>query len=203
MKCGIGEQETQLTFRATGGSSRVFQQPVGSIALSRQGAVDMALNLRPDDLNLLRVRLMPEEDKAVAPLFSGEYQVIGGQPRFTLPLSAARLMGMYLRILPGAKSITHWANPSEFVLWPITDLRPGKYRICARIGTIAASRLAFNAGGKTMIAEIPNLQDYDAFRPYEFGVLEIPRSQEVWLQVFPVEGYTAVNLSELELELLE
>ena len=146
---------------------------------------------------------VPEQIADTQPLFAGEYYDVRKQTSFTLPLEAVRLQGMILRVQHGARTITHWYIPSEYLLWPITHVRPGRYRVRAPIGTVAPSRLALNAGGHTLVADLPNTNDYYAFEKHDFGVLEISRSENVWLQVFPAEGYTAVNLGPLELERVE
>ena len=199
----VGDASYALEFRATGAPGRLLRQPVGFVDASSGASSRFALQLCNGSVDIARLELVPDCALVDKALFSGEYLDIRQADAFTLPVQKAQLMGMNLRVLPGSRCVTHWANPAEYLLWAISEVRPGRYRVRTHIGTIAPSALAINAGGQTLFVKVPNTNDYDAWQPYELGVLEVRRAEKVWLQVFPVEGYTAVNLGPLELELLE
>ena len=198
----LGHQNHPLLLRASGTLSRIIRQPIGRMS-GEADASQLTLRLISGELKLRLLMLTPEQLSELQPLYTGEEYDVQQADSFTLPLPEAKLQGMILRVQPGAKTITHWYVPTEFILWPITNVRPGRYRVSATIGTVAPSCLALNAGGRTLFARLPSTNDYDAFQTHDFGVLEIPQSENVWLQVFPAEGYTAVNLGSLRLERVE
>jgi len=201
--CSLGAEPSVLDFRATGDPARFQCLMVGRARMaSQEEKSEMALTLAgSEQVSLRRLLLVPAgaEGYGEKPV-TGEYVDVAQRERFELPLDHACLVGSNLRVVKGNRSITHWANPAEYIIWPLTNVKPGRYAVKANIGTIETSRLAFNAGGKTLLADVPNLHDYDAFQEFSFGVVEIPRAKEAWLQIYPAPGYHPVNLSGLTLE---
>ncbi len=205
--CGVDcvheAERTVLDFHATGDQTRFLFLPVGQIRMtSNPVKPEICLGLQHwGSLVLRKILLVPAGvEHFCEELVTGDSYDAGQKDLFTLPLDQARLIGGNLRIVKGNNCITHWWLPTEYVIWPITNVKPGRYVVKANIGTIETSRLAFNAGGETLLAEIPNTHDYDACQPFVFGEVEISRAQDAWLQIYPASGYNAVNLSEVTLE---
>ena len=122
----------------------------------------------------------------------------------TLDASEAGLSGPLIRVeqkVAGADNIGNWGRPAARADWRVQIKQAGRYAVSAVIAARTASKLALEAAGQTLAADVPATGGWDKQRTIELGTLQIDRPGEHQVVLRPADpaSWKAVNVWKLEL----
>jgi len=122
----------------------------------------------------------------------------------TLEATEAGLTGPRIRVeqkIPGQKNIGNWGRPEGEVRWKVQIGKAGAYTVTAVIAARQASRLALEAGGRTVEADVPATGSWDSQKTIEMGrvTFDKPGVHELVLRPSKAGGWKAVNVWKLVL----
>ena len=122
----------------------------------------------------------------------------------TLDATEAGLTGPTLFLeqkVPGQTNIGRWNAAAARVRWKVRVPKAGAYAVRAVIATRAPSRLAVEAAGQTIQADLPATGEWDKQQTIEVGRLRFDKPGEYEVVARPADPATwkAVNLWKLEL----
>ncbi len=122
----------------------------------------------------------------------------------TLDAAEAGLAGPRIKReqkVAGEDNIGRWNDPQASARWRVQIKQAGRYRVTAVVAARAASRLALEAGGRTLEADVPATGDWDKRQTIEVGEVNFDKPGKHDLLVRPAkpDEWKAVNLWKLEL----
>jgi len=122
----------------------------------------------------------------------------------TLDATEAGLTGPTLFLeqkVPGQTNIGRWNAAAARVRWKVRVPKAGAYAVRAVIATRAPSKLAVEAAGQTIQADLPATGEWDKQQTIEVGRLRFDKPGEYEVVARPADPATwkAVNLWKLEL----
>ena len=122
----------------------------------------------------------------------------------TLDAAEAGLVGPKIFLeakLPGEKNIGRWDSPNARARWRVQIRKEGPYLVQAVIAARAPSKLALEAAGQTLTADVPATGDWDKQQTIRVGTITFdkPGEYEVVLRPANPAKWKAVNLWKVEL----
>jgi len=122
----------------------------------------------------------------------------------TLDASEAGLSGPIIKLeqkAAGSDNIGHWSRPDAQARWRVQIKQAGRYAVTATVAARMASKLALEAAGQTLAADVPPTGGWDKPRTIELGTIQIDKPGEHNVVLRPADPATwkAVNVWKLEL----
>jgi hypothetical protein len=102
---------------------------------------------------------------------------------------------------PQRDNIGFWMDPKDWVEWPFTVSRPGKFTVTCEIASMGTGSFQVLIGNQILRATAPQTGDYGKFRNISLGTVEINAAGKTSLAVKPIAvGWSPINLQSVKLE---
>jgi hypothetical protein len=179
----------------------ITRRMIGELANTAMAALAAGQGRLPGD-----VPPLPASTRTVDDLGSLEVRppvptVQGGSPQ-TLHAAKAITHGEQIRyeVGPDRDNLGFWMNPGDWAEWELDVMRPGQFKVTARIAAVGSGRFQVVFGDQKLEGSTPNTGDYARFQEVELGTVTLTSSGKTSVAVRPVpEGWQPMNLKALDL----